>query len=95
MSYDLDWLENEELEKESLQEEKKIEKKLISPGQKKTVERLIGPRIKLIGDKELNKTEMCDYIAKYIVENKQNFTLDWLRGQKLTFESVNEIRKKS
>ena len=27
------------------------------------------------------------------IENKNNFTLDWLRGEKLTFESVNEMRK--
>ena len=48
----------------------------------------------ILGDKELNKIQICDYIAKYLVENKQNYTLDWLRGMKLTFEAVNEIRKK-
>ncbi|MHA1195774.1 MAG: hypothetical protein ACTSRH_04465 [Promethearchaeota archaeon] len=46
------------------------------------------------GDKSLNKDEICNYLAQYILENKDIFTLDWLRGQKLTFESVCEMRKK-
>lgn len=33
------------------------------------------------------------WLTDYIIENKDNFVLDWLRGQKLTFETVNEIRK--
>lgn len=45
-------------------------------------------------DKDMNKSEIINWFSKYLVKNKGNFTLDWLRGQKLTFESVNEMRKK-
>ncbi len=48
------------------------------------------PKKVIIGDKDLNKNQIADYLADYILENKDNFTLDWLRGQKLTFESVKE-----
>ena len=41
----------------------------------------------------MNKDTIIDWFTKYLTENKQTFTLDWLRGQKLTFESVNEMRK--
>ncbi len=50
-------------------------------------------RYKITQDKSMNKESLIDWFKKYITENKQNFTLDWLRGQKLTFESVNEMRK--
>lgn len=63
--------------------------------EKKTEIKPIPKKRKITGDKGFNKEEICDYIAHYIIENKDNFTLDWLRGQKLTFESVNEMRKKS
>lgn len=51
------------------------------------------PTKKILGDKDLNKNEIVDYITDYVKKNKDTFTLDWLRGQKLTFESVFEMRK--
>ena len=50
-------------------------------------------RYKITQDKSMNKDTIIDWFTKYLTENKQTFTLDWLRGQKLTFESVNEMRK--
>ena len=50
-------------------------------------------RYKITQDKSMNKDSIIDWFIKYLTKNKQNFTLDWLRGQKLTFESVNEMRK--
>lgn len=50
-------------------------------------------RHKITQDKDMDRNEIVDWFTKYIIENKHNFTLDWLRGQKLTFESVNEMRK--
>ncbi len=41
----------------------------------------------------MNKDTIIDWFKKYIAENEQRFTLDWLRGQKLTFESIYEMRK--
>ncbi len=48
---------------------------------------------KILGDKILNKDQMIQWLKEYIEKNQNNFTLDWLRGQRLTFESVNEMRK--
>ena len=50
-------------------------------------------RHKITQDKSMNKDTIIDWFKSYLIKNKQNFTLDWLRGQKLTFESVNEMRK--
>lgn len=50
-------------------------------------------RYKITQEKSMNKDSIIDWFTKYLTKNKQNFTLDWLRGQKLTFESVNEMRK--
>ena len=50
-------------------------------------------RHKITQDKFMNKDTIIDWLKNYLIKNKQNFTLDWLRGQKLTFESVNEMRK--
>lgn len=50
-------------------------------------------RHKITQDKSMNKNEIIDWFTKYLVENKEHFTLDWLRGQKLSFESVYEMRK--
>ena len=50
-------------------------------------------RRKITQDKDMDRNEIVDWFSKYITENKKKFTLDWLRGQKLTFESVNEMRK--
>ena len=49
---------------------------------------------RILGDKKLSKNQMILWFKEYIEKNRENFTLDWLRGQKLTFESVNEMRKK-
>ena len=50
-------------------------------------------RYQITQDKFKNKDTVIDWFIKYLTENEQNFTLDWLKGQKLTFESVNEMRK--
>lgn len=50
-------------------------------------------RIKLTQDKSMNKDEIVQWFTTFINRNKDNFTLDWLRGQKLTFESIYEMRK--
>ena len=44
-------------------------------------------------NKNMDKNEIINWFIKYLVENKNHFMLDQLRGQKLTFESVNEMRK--
>ena len=48
---------------------------------------------KINSEEKYNKDTIIDWFTKHLTENKQNLTLDWLRGQKLTFESVNEMRK--
>ncbi len=50
-------------------------------------------RIKITQDKSMNKDEIIQWFTTFINRNKDNFTLDWLRGQKLTFESIYEMRK--
>ncbi len=37
----------------------------------------------------MNKDEIIQWFTTFI----NNFTLDWFRGQKLTFESIHEMRK--
>jgi hypothetical protein len=51
------------------------------------------PKKRITGDKDFNKNQMINWFIDFLNLNKKNFTLDWLRGQKLTFECVNEIRK--
>ena len=41
----------------------------------------------------MNKDEIIEWFTTFIDRNKDNFTLDWLRGQKLTFEIIYEMRK--
>ncbi len=41
----------------------------------------------------MNKDEIIQWFSLFININKDNFTLDWFRGQKLTFESIYEMRK--
>ena len=41
----------------------------------------------------MNKDEIIQWFTTFINSNKENFTLEWLRGQKLTFESICEMRK--
>ncbi len=50
-------------------------------------------RIKINQDKSMNKDEIIQWFSTFINRNKDIFTLNWLRGQKLTFESIYEIRK--
>ena len=52
------------------------------------------PKKRIIGDKTSDKNQIINWFIKFLQRNKDNFPLDWLRGQKLTFESVNEVRKK-
>ena len=51
-------------------------------------------REKIFGDKDMDKKEIINWFKDFISENQKQFTLDWLRGQKLSFECVNEVRKK-
>jgi len=41
----------------------------------------------------MNKNEIIQWITTFINKNKDKFALDWLRVQKLTFESIYEMRK--
>jgi hypothetical protein len=41
----------------------------------------------------MNKDEIIQWFTTFINKNKDKFTLDWLREQKLTFESIYEMRK--
>jgi len=50
-------------------------------------------RRKIAGEKKMSKNGMIQWFQNFLIENKENLPLDWLRGQKLTFESVNEMRK--
>ena len=49
---------------------------------------------KVTGDKLLNKPQMLEWFIKLLQEKGDIFTLDYLRGQKLNFESVYEMRKR-
>ena len=51
-------------------------------------------RLKILGDKDMDKREIINWFKDFISKNQKQFTLDWLRGQKLSFEAVNEVRKK-
>ena len=48
---------------------------------------------KIFGEKTMNRNELIQWFRDFVSENEENLPLDWLRGQKLTFESVNEMRK--
>ena len=41
----------------------------------------------------MNKDEIIQGFTTFINRNKDNFTLDWLRGHNLTFESTYKMRK--
>ena len=41
----------------------------------------------------MDRDGLVEWFKQFKTENKDNFPVDWLRGQKLTFESVNEMRK--
>lgn len=76
---------------------KTIQEESITPGEKikisiKEPDTETKPKI-IFGDKKLNKNQMILWFKEYVEKNRDNYTLDWLRGQKLTFESVNEMRK--
>ncbi len=77
-----------ESKKETVQEVKKKPEpiKIIGKKLKKT-------KRKITGDKLLNKSQMIEWFTKLLQEKGDIFTLDYLRGQKLNFESVYEMRK--
>ena len=54
---------------------------------------MCNKRTKITQDKSMNKDEIIQWFSIFINRKKDNFTLDWLRGQKLTFESIYEMRK--
>ena len=41
----------------------------------------------------MNRHELIQWFQSFLLNNEENLPLDWLRGQKLTFESVNEMKK--
>jgi len=41
----------------------------------------------------MNKDEIIQWLTTFINRNKDNFTLDWLREQKLIYEPIYEMRK--
>ena len=73
---------------------KKFDEKPVVFLKKPTEKKSKKPK-KILGDKDLNRKQMIPYLQDYLKENQANFTLDWLRGMKLTFESVNEMRKQT
>ena len=48
---------------------------------------------KIFGEKTMNRYDLIQWFQKFLGENEENLPVDWLRGQKLSFESVNEMRK--
>jgi len=54
---------------------------------------ICNKKYKITQDKNMNKDEIIQWFTTFINRNKDNFTLDWLRGQKLTFEGIFEMRK--
>ena len=54
---------------------------------------MFNKRIRINQDKSMSKDEIIQWFTTFIKKNKEKFTLDWLRGQKLTFESIYEMRK--
>ena len=83
----MDLLEKMKLAREKLQEKEIIVKpEVIIPEKTKKTKRITG-------DKLLNKSQMIEWFTKLLQEKGDTFTLDYLRGQKLNFESVYEMRK--
>jgi len=66
----------------------KIKPKIISESIMKPISRK-----KVFQDKDMNKEEIINWISKFIRENETQYTLDFLRGQKLIYETINEMRK--
>jgi len=54
---------------------------------------ICNKRYNITQDKSMSKDEIIQWFTTFINKNKDKFTLDWLRGQKLTFESIYEMRK--
>lgn len=50
-------------------------------------------RKKIPGEKSMSKHEIISWFQGFLAENEKTLPLDWLRGEKLSFESVNEMRK--
>lgn len=56
----------------------------------------IKPKVKrerIVGDKNMNKEEIINWISEFIKKNEKQYTLDFLRGQKLIYKTINEMRK--
>ena len=60
---------------------------------KKVVSKPIVKPKQIFGDKDMDKGEIINWISKFIRKNEKQYTLDFLRGQKLIYETINEMRK--
>lgn len=60
---------------------------------RKVVSKSIVKTKKISGDKDMDKGEIINWISRFIKENEKQYTLDFLRGQKLIYETINEMRK--
>ena len=72
--------------------EKEIKPKPIKKIVSKSIMKPIS-RKKIFQDKDMNKEEIINWISRFIKENEKQYTLDFLRGQKLIYETINEVRK--
>ena len=83
-----------------IQDEKIVpgEKAFVSEPKMKPKKTKICPtcnkRHKIFGEKTMNRHDLIQWFQDFVSENEKNLPLDWLRGQKLSFETVNEMRKK-
>jgi len=85
----MDLLERDLAKKKEQKEVKPLPiKKVVS----KTIMKPIS-RKKISQDKDMNKEEIINWITGFIKENEKQYTLDFLRGQKLIYETINEMRK--
>jgi len=84
-------------QKKEVPEEEKIapeETKSLTPDNKKNTENTISKKKKKItGDKKLSKEETIEKIITLLKTSKKSYTLDWLRGELLTFQAIHEVRK--
>ena len=99
MSYDLSWLEKKSMEEPKKEQEKKetikaeiLPKKAIIPIKENSCP-TCNRKYNVAGEIELNKAETTDWIVNCLKEKNDAFTLDFLRGQKLVYESIAEMRK--
>jgi hypothetical protein len=71
----------------------KKKSKKIKKESKKDYCDLCGKKHKITQDKKMKKKETIDWFINFMKKNGDNFTLDYLRGKKMEFEAVNEMRK--